>query len=169
MGTDHNIHQAFLGILDGLLLLGRSPESAHQIHPNRKVLHPLGKCIVMLLGQDRGGYQIDDLLILLYCLEGCPDGNLRLSISNVPADQAVHNLMAHHIPLDGLDGKQLVFRLFKGEHFLEFPLPDCILSIYVAFLLLSCSVQPDQIFRDLSYCPSDSGFGLRPFLRAQTV
>ncbi len=74
----------------------------------------------MLLGKDGGGHQIDYLLALLHGLKCCPDGNLRLAIPYIPADQAVHNLPALHIPLSRqhIEGAALVifnFHIILGR------------------------------------------------------
>ena len=39
--TDDNIHLAFSQIFDGTFLFRRTPETAQQIHANRKVFHAL--------------------------------------------------------------------------------------------------------------------------------
>ena len=148
MGTDNNIYQTFFRILDGLLLLGCRPESAHQIHPHRKFLHTLGKGIVMLLGKNRRRHQIYDLLILLHCLKCRTDCNFRLAIAHIPTDQTVHDLSALHILFYRINGKHLIFCLLKRKHLFKFPLPYGILAIYETFLLLSCRIQLHQIFCD---------------------
>ena len=99
----------------------------------------------MLLGQNRGGYQIYHLLSLLYRFKRGTDCNLRLSIAHIPADQTVHDLSALHIPFGGFDGGKLSFRLLKGEHLLKFPLPHRILSVLKPVFLLPCGIKLHQI------------------------
>ncbi len=169
VSADHNVHQSPLRILHGLLLLCGSPETAHQIYTHREILHPLQKRVVVLLRQDGRWHQIDHLLILLHRLERRPDGNLCFPVSYVPADQTVHNLSALHIPLHSLDGKKLILRLLKGKHFLEFLLPDRILPVYIAFLLLSCGVELHQILRNLFYRSPDPCLRFVPLLGSQPV
>ena len=135
--SPHNdIHQSALRILHGLLLLCRRPESAHEIHSHGKILHTLKECVIVLLRQYRSRHKIHYLLILLHGFERRPDRDLCLPISYVSADQAVHDLLTLHIPLDRFYGKQLVLCLLEGKHLLEFFLPDRIFSVDITFLLL---------------------------------
>ena len=123
----------------------------------------------MLLGKDGGGHQIDYLLALLHGLKCCPDGNLRLAIPYIPADQAVHNLPALHIPLSGFNGKRLILRLFKGKQFLKFALPYGILPIAVPLCPLPYGIEFHQILGDFLHGAFDPLFGLGPFLAIQAV
>lgn len=47
----------------------------------------------MLLCQNGGRNEVDDLFALLYCLERCTDCNLGFAVSDIAADQAVHDLL----------------------------------------------------------------------------
>ena len=140
MSADNNIHLAFFQVFNGLFLLRRSPESAHQINTHRKILHPLDKGIVMLLGQDRGRHQVHHLLALLHRLKSRPDGDLCFSVSHVSADQPVHDLGAFHVFFGGFYSSQLILRLLKGEHFLKFPLPYRVRAVLITGLGLPCGV-----------------------------
>ena len=151
VSPDHNIDQTPFHILHRLLLLRRSPETAHQVHPDREILHPLQERIVMLLCKDRCRHQIYYLLILLYGFERRTDRDLCLAVPHIPADQAVHDLTTLHIPLDRLDSKKLILRLLERKHLLEFLLPDGILSVHIPLLILPCSIQLHQIPGDLPY------------------
>ncbi len=169
VGSDHDIHKSLFQVLHRLFLLHPRAESAHQIHPHREVTHSLQKRIVMLLRQYRRGHEVHHLLIFLYRLKRRTNGNLRLSVAYVAAYQAVHNLFALHIPLHGFNRMNLVFRFLEGEHFLEFLLPDRILPIHVAFLLLPCGVQFHQIPCNLPDGAPYPGFRPVPLLGSQTV
>ena len=94
----------------------------------------------MLLCQNGGGHQIDHLFSLLHSLEGGTNGDLGLAVAHISTDQPVHDPMAFHIRLGVRDGIQLILCLFKGEHFLELPLPHRIFSKSIALALLSDSV-----------------------------
>ena len=131
MCSNENVHQAFLQVCNGLFLLCRCLEPAHQINPHREVFHSLDKGIVMLLRQNSSGHQIHHLFSFLHCFEGNADGNFCFSISNITANQAVHNLGAFHILFGRLNGKKLVLGLLKRKHFFKFPLPDRIRLILV--------------------------------------
>ena len=91
----------------------------------------------MLLGQNRGWHQIHHLLFVLHRLKRGAQGDLRLSVAHVAADQAVHNLPALHVALGGIDGVQLVLRLLLREHLLEFLLPYRIRPVRKALGVLS--------------------------------
>ena len=120
MSPDQNIHQTFFQILDCLFLLAGGTEPAQKIHAHRKILHPLYKCIVMLLCKDRGRNQINHLFSLLDRLKCHTDRNLRLPIAHISADQPIHDLRALHILLCRLDRLQLILRLFKWKHLFKF-------------------------------------------------
>ena len=169
VGADHNIHQALLQIRDGLLDLPRGAEPGQQLHPHRKVFHSLGKSIVMLLGQNRGGHQIHHLLALLYGLESRPYGNLRLAVPHVSADQPVHDLAALHIRLGVGDGRQLILRLLKGEHLFKLPLPHRILAVLVPCSLLPQGIEFHQVPRHLVHGCAHLGLGAVPFFGAQLI
>ena len=104
MGADHNIHQPFAQSLQGLFLLGRGAETAHHLDPYRKILHPLDKGIVMLLGQNGCRHQVNHLLTVLNCLKGRTQSHLCLSVAHVSADQPIHDLRAFHIFLYRFNG-----------------------------------------------------------------
>lgn len=83
--------------LPAFFLLARRAETRQHIDPDREILHSLHKGIVMLLRQNCGRHQIHNLLPLLNRLKCRPERDLRLAISNVAADQAVHDAAAFHI------------------------------------------------------------------------
>ena len=64
----------------------------------------------------------DDFQFVLE-LEGGPEGYLSLAVAHIPADQAVHDMIAFHVALDLLDTLQLIRRLGKGKGGLELHLP----------------------------------------------
>ena len=148
MRADDNVHHPFFQVFHGLFLLGSGPEPAEQVDPDREVLKPLHKGIVVLLRQDRSGHKVYHLLALLDRLKGGPDRNLCLAVAHVPADEPVHDLRALHVMFRIFDGLHLVFCLLKGEHLLEFLLPDRIRPVDKAFRALARRVQLHQIFRD---------------------
>ena len=169
MGSNHNVYQPAFQVLDRISLLGHSPESAHQIYPDREILHPLAKCVVMLLCQNGSRYQIDHLLIFLYCLKCRTDCNFCLSITYITTDQTIHDLVAFHILLHSIDRQKLIFCLLIREHFLKFFLPDCILPVNKPILILSCCIKFYQIFCNFFNCPPDLCLRLSPLLGSKTV
>ena len=169
VGSDHDIHGSTLQPLQSRFLLLRSTEPAHQFHIDRKILHPLCKCIVMLLCQNRRRHQINNLFFLLRCFESRSDCHLGLAKTNVTANQTIHDLPAFHIRLRRFDGKTLILRLIIWKHFLKFPLPYRIRSILIAFLTLPDGIQFHQFLRHFLYRFLYPVPGLCPLLSAQTV
>ncbi len=77
----------------------------------------------MLLDEDRGRSEDGHLLSVLDGLERRADGDLGLSVSNVPADQQVHGPRQLHSPLHLLRDALLVGRLVVDERRLHLALP----------------------------------------------
>ena len=152
-----------------LFLLRTGTETAQEIHPHRKVLHSLGESIVMLLRQYCRRHKIRDLLSLLHGLERGAECDLGLSVSHIPADQAVHDPAALHIPLGILYGRQLVLRLLKGKHFLKFPLPFRIRSVHIAVIFLTGGIQADQFSRNIFHGGPHFRPGFLPLLPSEAV
>ena len=123
----------------------------------------------MLLRQDRRRHQIDHLFSFLHRLKGRPQGNLRLSVAHVSADQPVHDLPALHILFRILDGRQLVLRFLIGKHLLKFLLPDRIRAVLKALRVLSGRVKLHQLLSDLPYRRPHLCLGPVPFRSAQLV
>ena len=169
MCSDNDIYQSLFRILDRLFLLCRCTESAHQVNPHRELFHTLYECPVMLLCKNRCRNQIDYLLTLLYSFECRTDCNLRLTKSNIPTDQTIHDLMTFHIFFYSLDRHHLIFRLFKRKHLFKFSLPYCIFSVDITILLLSCRIQLHQISCNLFYGTAHPGLGPIPLLGSQLI
>ena len=166
---DDDIHQSLREILQCLPLLRRAPETAEEADADGEIRHALDKGIVVLLRQDRGGHQVDDLTALLHSLERRAEGDLRLSVSHVTADQPVHDPPLFHVRFDVLDGLQLVLRLLEGEHFLEFLLPDCIRAVFMTFQIHAGGIQGDQFLRDLRHRALHAAPGPAPLRTAQAA
>ena len=169
VGADHNVHQPLFQIRQGLFLLGSGPESAQQIHTHRKIFHPLHEGVVMLLGKDCRGHQINHLLILLHRLERRADRHLGLAESHVAADQTVHDFVTLHVLFCRLDGFQLVFRLLERKHLLKLLLPDRIRSVLVTVGRLPRRIQLHQIPGNIFHRAPHSGLCPGPLLSAQAV
>ena len=169
VGADDNIHCPLLQSCNGLSDLSPGSEPAHQLYCHGKILHSLDKGCIMLLGKDSGGHQVDHLLSLLNCLEGGTDGDLRLAVAHVAADQTVHHLPALHVRLGGCDGIQLVLRLLKGKHLLEFLLPYRIRSVLIALCHLSGGIQLHQFIGHFLHGRLHLGLGLLPILGSDAV
>ena len=61
VGPDDDIHHPGFQAFDGFIHLRFCAETAQQADLHRIVLHPLGKCVVVLLGKDRCRHQHGDL------------------------------------------------------------------------------------------------------------
>ena len=107
---------------DGLLFLGRA-EPGQQLHSGRESPEALGESVPVLLGQHGGRDQDGNLAAIGHGLEGGPQGNLGLAETHVAGDQAVHRARPFHVPLDVVDGLQLVGGLLEAEGGLELVLP----------------------------------------------
>ena len=86
----------------------------------------------MLLGQDRRRRQKRDLLAVHRGLERGPEGDLRLAVTHVARDQAIHGAGLLHVGLDLLDGAELIGGLLEAERRLELPLPGGVRPEHVA-------------------------------------
>ena len=167
--SDDYVHDPSLQVVDRFFLLFCSSEARQDLYIDRETVHSLGKGVVMLLGQDRCGHKNRHLHALLHGLKGRADRNFRLSVADIAADQAVHDLAALHIPLCVFDRSQLIFRLLIREHFLQFPLPDSVFSVDMAFFRLAFCIQFDEVVRDQFHRFSDFSAGIIPLLCAQLV
>ena len=169
MSTDHNVDQPLFQILQRIFDLGGGPEPAQKINAYRKILHALHKCLIMLLGEDRCRNQIGNLLAVLDSFEGSPEGNLRLAVADISADQAVHDLPALHIPLGVLDRRKLILRLLEREEFLELLLPLRIFAVDETVRIFAGSIEVDQLPGNIFDRAFDFGPGLLPILTVQPV
>ena len=167
--ADNNIHIPLFQSFYRLLHLSRFPETRHHVHPHWKILHSLDKGIVDLLCEDRCRNQIDHLLFFLHGFKCCPERDLRLSVAHIPADQAVHDFLALHIPLRIVDGGELVVRLIVGEHLLKFLLPHRIRSILEALRVLTRRVELHELLRDLPDRRADLCLRLCPLGPAKLI
>ena len=167
--SDHDVHLPFFQIFQRFFLLARRAETRQHIDPHWEILHPLHKGIVMLLRQNCGRHQIHNLLTLLNRLKCRPERYLRLAVSNVAADQAVHDAAAFHVFFGRLDRLQLILRLLKREHFLKFPLPDRIRSILVALAPLTRCIKLDEILCNITDRTAHLALRLIPFHSAQFI
>ena len=167
--ADNNIHIPLFQSFYCLLHLSRCPEARHHVHADREILHSLDERIVDLLRQDCCRDQVHDLFSFLHRLERRAECDLRLSVTDIPADQAVHDLLALHVPLRIIDGGELVIRLIVGEHLLEFLLPHRIRSVLESLRVLTRRIELHKLLRDLPDCRADLCLRLRPLGSAKLI
>ena len=77
--------------------------------------------MIVLLGQDRRGHQDRHLLSVHHGPEGGAQGHLGFAEAHIPANQAVHGLLAAHVLLHVRDGLNLIRRLLVFEGGFKFP------------------------------------------------
>ncbi len=140
MGSYYNIKRALLQPLYSLTLLSWCSKTGKHINTYRKIHHPLYKSIIVLLGKNSGGYQKNYLLTIRYSLKGSTNCNLCLTITNITANQAIHNPATFHILLGGLNSMKLIICLLIGKCFFKLLLPYRIRTILKSFLLLSYGI-----------------------------
>ncbi len=121
--SDDDVDAAVLQVLDDPAPFGGRLEPGQGGDPDREQNHPPGERLVMLAGQDGRGTKDGDLLAVHDRLEGGPDGDLRLSVADVAAEQPVHGRGRLHIRLDLLYGAELVLGFLELEGFFKFVLP----------------------------------------------
>ena len=90
MGTYDNVHLPIFKGLQYELLFMRRPEAAQYLYPYGIIGHTFGEGAEVLLGQDGGRHKHCHLFTTHHHLKGRPDGQLRLTVTHVPAYQAVH-------------------------------------------------------------------------------
>ncbi|CAB4849624.1 unannotated protein [freshwater metagenome] len=142
------------------LLLGLEPRERRHLH--RECGIALGERRHVLLNEKCGRYQDRDLLAVLHRLEGSPDGNLRLAVTDVTTDEAIHGNQVLHIGLDLVDTRELIRSFVVGEGVLELALPDGVSAELVALARHACGVQLDQLTRDLTHGLAGARLRLRP-------
>ncbi|MPN10674.1 hypothetical protein SDC9_157971 [bioreactor metagenome] len=103
----------------------------------------------MLLRQDGGRHQQRRLFSILNRLKDRPQRQLRLSVANVSAEQAIHGADLFHIRLDLLHALFLVGREFIGKTLLEGSLPRGVFGERKADGIRPLGIQRREIDREL--------------------
>ena len=145
MGSDQYVHASTRPVGQDLPGLGCGGESADPLDPEGEVAEPLGEGPQVLLGEDRGRRQQDHLLAVGGGLCCRPEGDLRLPVADVAADQSIHRLGGFHVGLDGLDRRYLVRRLAVREGRLECQQPLRVLGEGVPGPRPALGVEVDQL------------------------
>ena len=166
---DDNVDRAFPQFLHRLLIFFWCPQTGKHPHLDAVIAHSLHKGVVMLAGKDRRRHKDGHLLAIQNSLKGGADRNLRLSIADISADQAIHCLDTFHVFFRIFDRAQLVFRLLVWKHFFKFTLPYRIFFKCVPLLCLPFCIQIDKFLRDLLDGTFDTGFRLFPLRRIQFI
>ena len=80
----------------------------------------------MLSCQHGGRHQNRDLFGVLDRLKSSAQRHLCFTVTDISANQAIHDLSALHIAFDIADRNHLVICLFIGEEFFKLSLPRCV-------------------------------------------
>ena len=136
---------------------------------DRERAQPAPEVVEMLLGEDDGRRQEGDLLARHDSLEGSAEGDLRLAVADIAADEAVHHLIGFHIALDVIEALKLVRGLRIRERGLELDLPVIVRQELEAMDSLALRIELYQLRGKLRGIPYRLLLLLRPALRAEPV
>ncbi len=150
MRADDDVHVALDQPVEDVALLAVGLEPAEHLDVDREGGEPLGEGLEVLLGQQRRGHQHRHLLAVHDGLERRPHRDLGLAVADVAADHPVHRVLALHVGLDLLDGRELVRGLGVREGVLELPLPRRVRAERVARCRRAGGVQADELRCDLA-------------------
>ena len=97
VSADEDIDFAGFGFLQDFFLLLRVAEAADHFNGDGERGEALLESFEVLEGEDRGGRQHRDLLVVADGFEGGAHGYFRFAIADVAAEQAVHGLRGFHV------------------------------------------------------------------------
>ncbi len=169
MGADEDIDFALLEVSEQLLHLLGLAGAAQVIDAHGKILQPLAEGSPVLEGQHRRWHEHGGLLAVGRGLEGGAYGNLGLAEAHITANQAVHGLVALHVGLDGLGGRELVGRVLIDERGLQLLLQVAVGGIGKAFLLAAGGIQADEFAGDVLEAALGARLHFSPSVGAQAV
>ena len=118
--ADNDIHLAFSGIIQHLLLLFGAAETGKNLNPHRPVGETVTEVIIMLLRQQGGRHQDGHLLVVIDGEERRPHRDLGFPETDIAAHQPVHCHRLTHIAQHGIDSLFLICGGFKRERLTKF-------------------------------------------------
>ena len=123
VGSDNDIHTAFIETLDDFLLFVRSAVAAEEFDRHRILAHSFAEILKVLLREhccrsDDGG-----LASTRDGFECRSNGDLGFSKSHIAADEAIHRARGFHVRFGFPDRLELVWRFGEEKRALEFLLP----------------------------------------------
>ena len=134
-----------------------------------KSVKPLGECLRMLAGQQRGGHH-DRHLLAVHCRnERCPQRHLGLAEAHVAADQSVHGTAGREFAEHHVDRGLLVFGLLIGKAGAEFVVGALLDRQARCLVQLPLGRDLDQLIGDLADAAFHARFARLPGAAAQPV
>ena len=169
VGADQDIHPARGHLLQDPLHLFLGAEAGEHLHLHRPVGETVLEVLVVLLGQQGGGYQHRHLLAVLYRHKGRPHGHLGLAEAHIAAHQPVHGPGGAHIRQHRLDGRTLVMGLLEGKGGGKGLVVGRRQGKGMAGTGLAAGIDIQQFGGRIPYPLLGLALGLDPLLRAQLV
>ena len=167
VGADEDVDFAGFRFLQNFFLLLRVAEAADHFDGDGKRPEALLESFVVLEGEDRGGREHGDLLVVADGLECRAHGDFRLAVADVAAEQAVHGLGRFHVAHDVGDGLRLVFGLVELEGVFELAHEVVARGERVALGHFAFGVELEQFVGHVFHGLAHAGFRLGPRLRAE--
>ena len=97
VGADEDVDFAGFGFLQDFFLLLRGAEAADHFDGDGKRGEALLESFEVLEGEDGGGREHGDLLVVVDGFEGGAHGDFGFAVADVAAEQAVHGLRGFHV------------------------------------------------------------------------
>jgi len=167
--ADEDVDLAGGEVGEDATLFGGRTEARHHLDRHGKVVEALPERHVVLLGEDRRGDEHERLFARLGGLEGGADGDLRLAVADVAADETVHRVRRLHVVLDVVDGLGLVLGLLEGKGVLEPPHELAVGWEGVAGDRLAGGVELEELTGHLDDRPAGPRLDGRPARAAEPV
>ncbi len=122
---------------------------------------------VVLEGEDGGGREHRDLLVVADRLESRAHGDFCLAVADVAAEQAVHGLRRFHVAHHVGDGLRLIFGFAEFEGVFELAHPLVARREGVALRGFALGVEFEQFVGHVFHGLAHAGLGLGPRCRAE--
>src|SRR3954470_12646486 len=130
----------------------RGAEPAVDADVDGKGRETLGERDEVLLREQCRRDEDRDLLSVHDCFERSAYGDLRLAVTDIAADDAVHRYRHFHVGLDLVDRLLLVRRLDVRERVFELALPRGVRAEGMSRARHPRGVEPDESSGDLAHC-----------------
>ena len=167
--ADEDVDFAGFGFLQNFFLLFRVAEAADHFDGDGERSEALLESFVVLEGEDGGGSEHGDLLVVADGLECCAHGDFCLAIADVAAQQAVHGLSGFHVAGDVVDGLGLIFGFVELESVFELTDEFVAGGESVSLGHFAFGVELEKFVGHVFHGLADAGFGFGPGLRAEVA